>query len=59
MADQTESSDIREIALASAFNHRDNVVRIPQRFTVDSRKTPVREQFLPVRASGPFQIEVG
>lgn len=59
MADQAKRANIRKVALASAFNHRDNVVRIPQRFTVDSRKTPVREQFFPVRASGPFQVKIG
>jgi hypothetical protein len=48
MALKAERPHIREIALASALRHRNNMVRIPQRFPAAFPQTP-RSQKRPAR----------
>ena len=48
VADQAKSADVGEVALAAAFDDGNDVVGIPQRFSIDPSETPARKQLLPV-----------
>jgi hypothetical protein len=58
VADQAQGSDVFQIAFATALCHRDNVIRIPQRSSIQPLQTPTRQQLLPVRTARPLQIEI-
>ena len=44
MADQAQRPDIAEIAFAAAFDYRDDMIRVPQRFAIEAFQTPAFEQ---------------
>ena len=56
MAFQAQSADVRQIALASAFNYRHDVIGIPQAFAPFGCDAPLRESFEARRASKPLQV---
>ncbi len=44
MAAQAKRSNIREIALTSAFNNRNNVIRIPEALARTATQSPTRQE---------------
>ena len=51
VADQAKSADVGEVALAAAFDDGNDVVGIPQRFSIDASETPARKQLVAVCSS--------
>ncbi len=59
MANETQRSQIVEIALAAAFDDRQNVVGIPQRAPGKTLKSPSFEQLKAMHAAGSLQFGKG
>jgi hypothetical protein len=51
VAVHAKRAQVIQVALAAAFYHRHNVIRIPQALTIEPRQTPESQQPLPPRAS--------
>jgi hypothetical protein len=58
VADQAQGPDVLQIAFATALDHGDDMIRVPQGFPADPRETPAREQFLPMTPASAFQIKI-
>lgn len=58
VTDQAQGSEVLQVAFATALDHRDDMVRVPQGFPADPLETPPREQLLPMTPASPFQIEI-
>jgi hypothetical protein len=58
MADQAQRAKILEVALAAAFDHRHNMICVPQRLPRDSFETPLREKPDPVYTARAFQLGI-
>jgi len=59
VAEQAQGADVLQIAFASAFYHRNNVSRVPKRFSANPLQSPTCEQLLPVRPARSLQVEIG
>jgi hypothetical protein len=58
MARQAEGSEVLKIALASAFDHGNHVVCIPETLSCKLLESPTRQELFPVCPSGTLQIEI-
>src|SRR5271168_55645 len=59
MALQTQGSDVLEIAFASAFHHRDDVIGVPQRVSGTGAQAPVQRSLQPGCPAQAFQLPLG
>ena len=55
MTGQAKGADVFEIALASAFGHRQDVVRVPQALAMDGFHSPVAEHNFSGGAAGAVE----
>lgn len=55
MADQAQRPDVRQVASASTFRDRENVVGIPKGPSADCLQTPALERAQAPHATTPFQ----
>jgi hypothetical protein len=59
VADQAQSTEVLQVALTTAFNHGQDVIRVPQRFPIEPFEAPAHKKPVPVLAPRPLQVEVG
>jgi hypothetical protein len=59
MANETQSPQVVQIALAAAFDNRQNVIGIPQRAAGETLKSPSFEQLEAMHAAGSLQFGKG
>ena len=59
MTNNTKSAEVFEVPLATAFDHWNDMVRVPQRPAREPFPPPMLQQPQPMGSTGAFQIDVG